>query len=43
MQEIIDWAEKEVELLDCVIEGKADAAEPEQVPDVLKSALGDCI
>jgi hypothetical protein len=43
MPEIINWIGKEVERLDREIEGNADAAEPEQVPDVLRTALSVCV
>ena len=43
MQEFIDWIDKEVDRLDGAIKGKADAAEPEQVPEVLRSALANCV
>jgi hypothetical protein len=41
MQEVMDWIDKEVERLDRIIEGKADAVGPERVPDVLRAALDD--
>lgn len=41
MQKVIDWIEKEVARLNMVIEGKADAAEPEQAPDVLRTSLAE--
>jgi hypothetical protein len=43
MREIMDWIDREVERLDREVKGEADAAKPEQVPDALRTVLGDCV
>jgi hypothetical protein len=40
MQEVMDWIDKEIERSDREMTGEANAAKPEQVPDVLKATLG---